>query len=124
MGISIYYTAKRVQPLTEEERAAVGEIVERFSIEKEIDEYIATGRGRNWSSFDDGITEETEDGVVLNGSTRLPDNDEDALWVGVQHWCALLTQIRRAVKGAEWNVAVEDHAIFWDEKRVCYDPRQ
>ncbi|MNN49236.1 hypothetical protein D3C81_1637510 [compost metagenome] len=45
----------------------------------------------------------------------------DAIWEGVQHWTALLSQIRCAVLNAEWYVAVEDHVLEWDVEYLEYD---
>ena len=46
------------------------------------------------------------------------------MWVGVQHWCSVLTEIRRVLHNADWDVRVDDHSIQWDEDAGEYDPRQ
>jgi hypothetical protein len=81
VGISIYYTAYRNEPLSPEESASIQHIVARCSVENEIAERERTGERFNWESFcvydpDDP----TEPGIVFEGATRLPDKSEDALW--------------------------------------------
>jgi hypothetical protein len=55
-------------------------------------------------------------------ATKIPDNSEEAIWIGVQHWCEALSELRRAIADAEWRVHVDDHDIVWDEARQEYDP--
>ena len=95
MSISIYYTARRSTLLNGTERAQINEITKKYSVEREIESYLLTGKGHNWESFciyDPKVPSEPD--VVFEGSTKLPDNSEDAIWVGVQHWCSALTEIR------------------------------
>ena len=121
MGISIYYEAKRTTPISLAEKEAVNRLVDKFSVDKAIEKYIETGEGLNWESF--GFYDEPcAPGIILNGSTQLPDNTENAVWVGIQHWCAALTEIRRVVKDAVWDVRVEDYKLHWDESAQKYDP--
>ena len=55
--------------------------------------------------------------IVFEGATKLPDNSEDATWVGLQHSCQLLTDIRRNLPNVSWDVRVEDHVMVWDNER-------
>ena len=123
MGISIYYTVRRKQPLSNAERLVIDRAVARAAVEPQIEEYCRTGNGLNWESF---CVYEQKDvtalDVIFEGATKLPDNSEDANWVGLQHWCKLLTEIRHELSEAAWEVQVEDHPIFWDEDRQAYDP--
>ena len=123
MGISIYYTVRRKQPLSNAERLVIDGAVARAAVEPQIEEYCRTGNGLNWESF--CVYEQkdvTDSDVIFEGATKLPDNSEDATWVGLQHWCQLLTEIRHELSEAAWEVQVEDHPIFWDEDRKAYDP--
>src|SRR5215207_9596177 len=113
MSISIYYTARREKPLAPAERAAVERIRAAYSVRDQVDRYVRDQRGHNGEDFHvyDGA-DPTEPGVIFVGATKLPDNGgEDALWAMVQHWCRLLTEARRAVPGARWQVSVDDHEI-------------
>jgi hypothetical protein len=62
--------------------------------------------------------------TVLEGATRLPDQDEDIFWVAVRHWCQALSEIRRLLPDAEWDVHVDDLDIFWDAERQVFDPER
>jgi len=123
MSVSIYYEAKRTAPLSLAEKEAVNAMLEKFSVDKAIEKYMGTGEGLNWESFG-FYNKPYEAGIILSGSTQLPDNSENAVWTGIQHWCAALTEIRRAVKNATWDVRVEDHKLHWDESKQAYDPEK
>jgi hypothetical protein len=125
MGISIYYVVHREQPLTSIEQTAIKKAVDSYAIDDQITKRERTGEGFNWSSFcvydpDDP----SEAGVIFEGATQLPDNSEDAIWAGLQHWCQLLSAIRRLLPGSSWHVHVDDHDIVWNEDRAAYDPWQ
>lgn len=125
MSISIYYTARRATPLTDGERLAIAEIEAKFSVEDKIRQQESTGNGFNWESFciyDPARPSESD--VIFEGATRLPDNSEDAVWAGLKHWCRALTEIRRNISDAEWDVRVDDHEIPWDESAHEFDPTQ
>lgn len=122
MSVSIYYTAKRKQKLTEAEQEAINQLMERYSVDEEIEEYVKTGEGHNWTSFyvyDPKIP--TAPDVIFEGATELPDNSEEAMFDAVDHWASLLTDIRNVIEGAEWHVHVDDHVLMWDEKNSEYD---
>lgn len=122
MSVSIYYTATRKQKLTKEEQEAINQFIIDYSVDEEIEKYINTGEGYNWTSFYVYDNEDpTEADVIFEGATQLPDNSEDAMWEGIQHWSALLSQIRSVVPGAKWHVHVDDHELVWDEEHLEYD---
>jgi len=121
MSVSIYYEAKRATPLSPVEKEKVSELVRKYSVDKAIEKYMETGEGLNWESF--GFYDEPYDpGVILKGSTSLPDNTPEAVWIGTQLWCSALSEIRRAVKNAAWEVQVEDRQLWWDDSKQAYDP--
>ena len=126
MAISIYYTARRKAPLSLNELAVVEQIVHRHRVEDEIERFLSRRAGLNWESFDFSTNLESSSflkkGVVLSGSTKLPDNQENASWIGVQHWCKCLSELRNSVPDCEWNVKVEDHEMHWDASVSAYDP--
>ncbi|HEY4259500.1 MAG TPA: hypothetical protein VGM98_05055 [Schlesneria sp.] len=124
MSISIYYSARRAKPLTAAERAKISRIKAKYAVEAAIDEYDRTGEGYNWQSFFIyDPSDPTEPDVIFEGATGLPDNSEDAVWDGLQHWCKALTEIRRVLKDANWDVHVDDHEIVWVDGSG-YDPSQ
>ncbi|MGE7928291.1 hypothetical protein [Lysinibacillus xylanilyticus] len=122
MGISIYYSARRKELLTDAEKDLIKKLISEYSVQQEIEKFNITGEGYNWTSFDVyDIKDSSGTEIIFEGSTQLPDNMNDAIWEGVQHWSALLSQIRCAVLNAEWYVAVEDHILEWDEEYLEYD---
>jgi hypothetical protein len=123
MGTSIYYTAKRDRPLSVKEQARIQSVVDSYSVENQIDRYIATEQGPNWQSFFVyDSSDPTEPGVVFEGATGLPDNSEESIRTGVQHWCAALSEIRHVIPDAKWHVHIEGHEISWDQKTQQFHP--
>jgi len=109
--------------MTDAERQAVWVTLKRYSVEDQIRERERTGEGPNWESFCVyDRTDWTEPDVIFEGATRLPDNSDVVCWVGLQHWCGALTDIRRFLPDAVWSVHVEDHEIAWDEQTQAFDP--
>lgn len=125
-SVSIRYRSERSEPLSAQERSAIDELVDSMSVDDKIEAYLhgakpdGTGAGLNWESFD--VSDDRHAGIVFSGGTKLPDNTDDALWVGVQHWCELLTKIRHVVPDADWVVKVHGHTIVWDATKNAYDP--
>lgn len=123
MSLSIYYTARRASPLSPSEQAAVAALIEAYSIRDQVNRYVQTGRGHDGEDvvvFDP--LRPSRPNVVFEGETKLPGTDEDALWALVQRWCALLSEVRRAISAATWHVHVDDHDVCWDEAREMYNP--
>jgi hypothetical protein len=120
MSISIYYSVRRNTSLTIDENIMIQDLIEKYSVEEEIKKYQTTGKGLNWESF--CLYEDLENTTILEGSTKLPNNNENAAWIAIQHWCKLLTEIRRICKNAKWEVGVESHLIHWDEEKEVFDP--
>jgi hypothetical protein len=122
MGIAIYYAARRTAGLTDQEREVVEAVVRRYSVAGAIEEYHRTGSG--WNGEDFCLYEPPFDSpdTILEGATRLPDQDEDVFWAAVRHWCEALSQFRRLLPDAEWNVHVDDLDIVWDAEQQAFDP--
>lgn len=126
MSISIYYQALRKSPLSKAEVDNLIIIVEKYSVDFRIEEFLRTGIGLNWESFDFQTNVSPggmfSKGVVFEGATKLPDNIANATWEGVQHWCVCLSELRRALPDCDWHVTVENHAIQWRSSSGSYDP--
>jgi hypothetical protein len=124
VGVSLYYTANRTQPLTSAEHLSICEAIARYSVDEQIEEYCRYGRGLNWESFCVyNLDRDTEPNVVFEGATKLPSNTQNAWLVGLRHWCRLLTEIRCKVAGCDWRVHVDDFEIVWDSEKNLYDPK-
>jgi hypothetical protein len=123
VGVSIYYTASRPQPLTSIERAAIDAVVARYPVEELLAECGVAEDEYNGEAFCVYPTDDdTEPGVVFDGATKLPLGTEDAFWAAIQYWCQLLSEVRRVVPGATWRVHVDDHDIAWVEELRAFDP--
>lgn len=122
MSVSIFYTARRQQKLTHAEQAAINQLIEKYSVDEEIAEYLKTGKGHNWASFSIyDLETQTVSDVILEGSTELPDNSKYAMFDGLEHWASLLTDIRNVLEDAVWHVHVDDHDLVWDGENLEYD---
>jgi hypothetical protein len=123
MALSIYYSARRPTPISEQEQAEFEKVLARYSVDARVKRFAETGEGLNWKPF--GITPNSETSaadVVFEGSTPLPDNTEEAFSAGVTHWCNTLSALRRIIHKAMWSVRVEDQEIAWDYQHDRYDP--
>lgn len=108
MSVSLYYSARRAQPLTDTESAAV--------------ERVAAERAKSFPYDDEeGLflygpgDEGDEDDEILAGSTKLP--ADPGRWLPVvAHVLDSVTELRRAVGGAEWHVHMDDSDVPWDEE--------
>jgi hypothetical protein len=117
---TLYYQAERETPLTKEEYVLVQKLIAKYSVDPEIEVYLNTGKGLNWESF--SFYEQT-DGVevILQGSTKLPDNVAGAAKKGFIHWTNLLAEIRKIIPGATWKVSLEDRPVKWNKNLNKYE---
>jgi hypothetical protein len=123
VGVSIYYTARRSQPLTPAERTAIDAVVARYPVEELLAECGVVENEYNGEAFCVYPTDDdTEPGVVFEGATKLPLCTEDAFAAAIQYWCRLLSEVRRVVPGATWRVHVDDHDIAWVEELRAFGP--
>lgn len=102
MAVTLQYIAERPTPLSSDEGAAVARIVEQGN---------ATARADAPRLAPDTDLPEA---VVLRGRTELPVHPLHAL-TSLVHWCATLTELRRAVPDAWWSVRVDGEQVPWDE---------
>lgn len=126
MSVSIYYVARRRAQLTPFEIETIKNIINKYSVDELLEQYLLEGTGLNWESFDYAFNTKAGSfftkGIVFSGSTKIPDNTDDAIILGLQHWFKCLTEIRIALPGCEWSVRIEDHVIEWDTKSNAYNP--
>lgn len=123
MSFSIYYSARRPTPLSDQEQEEVGKVLARYCVDSRVKRFAETGEGLNWQTF--GVMDPKDYSaadVVFEGSTPLPDNTEEAFSMGVVHWCNALSALRRIIHKAMWSVRVEDQEIAWDYQNDRYDP--
>lgn len=123
MSISIYYTAKRSNKLSNQEQETISCLISRYSKEfNQMTSQVCPEVGYNGELFcvyDSKAS--TEPDVIFEGVTKLPDHSPEELWEAVKHWSALLSQIRPIIPDAEWYVHLDDYGLVWDEKLLEYD---
>lgn len=123
MGVSIYYTARRAEPLTLAEQSAIEAAVARHPLSMLLEECGVAEDvydGEDFCVFMANL--HTGPGVVFEGATKLSLYSEDAMWAAVKHWCRLLSDMRRMLPDTAWQVYIDDHEIPWDEDRLEFDP--
>ncbi|MFF8917683.1 hypothetical protein ACF08M_31350 [Streptomyces sp. NPDC015032] len=106
MSVSVYYSARRAEPLTGSEAAAVERIVaaraKSFPYDDEESLYLYGG-------------DDDQDDEIVAGSTKLP--SDPGRWLPViAHVLDSVTELRRAVSGAGWHVHTDDVDVPWDER--------
>ncbi|MFJ4187190.1 hypothetical protein [Kitasatospora sp. NPDC089509] len=105
MSISLYYRASRAAAITPAETAAVERIVaahrSSFPYEDEDGLHLYDTAG--------GEPEE-----VVAGSTRIPLDPARVLPV-IAQVLSSVTELRRALPGADWHVHLDDLDLPWDE---------
>lgn len=107
MSVSLYYRARRAEPVTEGERVAVRRIVaaHEASFPYLDEECLVLWPSRVGAPADE----------ILAGSTRMPSVPGRVLPVIVQVLGAV-TALRRALPGAAWHVHLDDLDVGWDER--------
>lgn len=108
MGVSIYYSAERGNPLSEEENQKVQAIIEEYS-----NSYPYKDEAEDFYVYD---YDDSEPKVIFYGSTKLPlSNNIEETIIAVIHWAACLSDIRRAIPDAQWDVNMDDTDLIWDD---------
>jgi hypothetical protein len=100
----IHYRATRVNPLTPAERTAIDALVGQYS-------GGPTGEALGVS---DSLNP-SHPRVIFEGTTEATGDD-------LRYWCMALSEIRRVLADATWQVLVDGRAIPWNEDRHEYEP--
>lgn len=105
MSVSIYYSASRAVPLTAAETSAVDRVVaaRESSFPCQDEESLCL--------YEDGGSEPDE---IVAGATKMP-VDPDLVLPVIAHVLDSVTELRRALPGAEWHVHMDDLDVPWDE---------
>ncbi len=118
MSMDIYYTAKRKNPLSEEEREKIEEIGNKY-----WEQYPRKEEYEGPGTFD---TSDQEDDIIYFGNLRIPfefmsDDPEDresrkAMEEFMDYWLKFITDITRLIPDAEWDAQFEDIPFIWEEE--------
>ncbi|NBH34334.1 hypothetical protein D3Z58_12360 [Clostridiaceae bacterium] len=105
MSVSLYYTAKREHPLSDQEKSAYQKVVEHY-----IAEYPLGDLYEDFCVYD--FEEDFTENVIFDGSTKLPLNEgeEHCLQV-LNYWADCLQEIIDLLPDAQWNIHVDDADI-------------
>ena len=101
-SVSLYYMAKRNNPISKQEQEACRKVAERY-----IAEYP-------WGDMDDGfciydLNETSEENVIFEGATKLPVNRGKARFIKVHdYWSDCLQEIIYLLPGAQWYIRIDD----------------
>ena len=117
MSISLYYTANRDSKLTSSEISIIDSIIAEYDIDENE---IVCDKSESLAFYP---YDSNEDGIVLKGSVKLP-NNQRIIMKYLCRWLELLTDVRNKLSNLEWNVSVDDHVIVWDSKMNAYDPNK
>ncbi len=120
MGVSLYYSLERDDPLAADEQARVEQVLARHDLDRFADPL--TG-GESFGFYD-----VPSEGTVLEGSVGIPldpQQPEQTAEAALTAWGRLLGEVRQVVQGGTWRVHLEDTAMVWiEERQVFWFPAQ
>ncbi|ATY15494.1 hypothetical protein CU254_37750 [Amycolatopsis sp. AA4] len=108
MSTSLYYTASRATALTAAETTAI--------------ERVVTARQASFPCPDEeSLFLYEEPDAIVAGSTKMP-FDVDRVMPVLEHVLGSVTELRRALPDAEWQVHLDDFDIPWNESEGYFLP--
>lgn len=114
MSVSLYYEARRPQPVTPQEKTICEEIAARYDATYPYGELYEGFCIYDWESFDD----EYDKDVIFAGATKLPlDDGADFMQDVTGWWLKCLDEITDHLPGAHWHVHIDDVDIPWGEDK-------
>lgn len=119
MSVSLYYTATREQPITQQEQNRCNEIADYYDKQYPYGELY-----EGFYIYDLGKSKSgNPDNIILDGSTKLPSNDDEELCMNVlQYWLKCLEEIVGVLTGAQWHVHLDDLEFEWSEEEQGFTP--
>ncbi len=100
-----------------DERDKCGALINRYSTDACVKE--------EWETFcvytlDDPDYKLRDPNYIFYGATKLPLEVEEEFFTALQHWCSLLTEIRKSLRNVRWRVTLDGDLIAWDEEKETY----
>lgn len=105
MAYSLYYEAKREQPLTEQEKRISKEITEKY-----CSQYPFKRKVEDFGVYDI----ENQDDIIFSGSTKLPGTGPKVLFDVANYWLKCLTDITHLLTNSTWTVMFDDVELIFD----------
>lgn len=107
MGVSIYYSATRNSLLTTTEKDSFNDLANQLN--------------QSFPYKDEAETlnfyEEPSQGFILEGSTKLPLENEAILMESIEYWLDALSQLTSLLPSTDWVVNIEDSPASWVNDR-------
>lgn len=112
MGVSLDYIVKRESKLSEQEKAVISEIIEKYQI-KDMEEMDWRGENIEIPNYDEYTAP-----VIFMGGIEIGNYEEDyeREIEEVVRWCYCLTEIAEHISNATWNVRLGDELLLFDSE--------
>ena len=118
MSVSLYYEARRSQPISPQEQAACEEIARRYDAQYPYGELYEGFCIYNLAQERD----ESEQDIIFSGATKLPPFDDMIVLHVVNWWLKCLSEITDVLSGAQWHVHIDGGEIEWSENERSFLP--
>ena len=119
MSVSLYYTARRQQPITLQERNSCEEIAARYDKQYPFGEMY-----EGFCIYDPEKTGmDPEENIILDGATKLPpDVDNESFFHILDYWLDCLEEIAGVLTDVQWTVHLDDMNFKWSEEKHGFLP--
>ena len=105
MSVSLYYTAKREQPISGQEQAACQSIVEQY-----IADYPLGEMYEPFCVYD--LDEASGENIIFQGATKLPLDEGQEHFIDVHdYWTECLQKVIDSLPGAQWHIHIDDSDV-------------
>lgn len=104
MSASLYYSAVRAVPLTDEEKTTLRAIESRYSKSSLWQEIPEPKDLYNAEDLNLRFNEEIESAELLSGSAKFPSHCEAHLVFAITSWLEALTEMRKTASHSDWQV--------------------
>lgn len=112
MSVSLYYTARRQQPIARQEEELCRQIGDRYDARYPYGELY-----EGFCIYDlEQDKGELEWDVIFSGATKLPPEDSELVCQIANWWLDCLEEITQALPGAQWHVNLDDFDLEWTEE--------
>lgn len=119
MSVSLYYTARRAQPITSQEQSSCDKIADHYDKQYPFGELYEGFCIYDLETFKD----EDDKDIILDGSTKLPtDVDEELYFNIIDWWLKCLEELVDVLIGAQWDVHLDDMNFKWSEEEHSFIP--
>ncbi len=119
MGVSIYYTARRTTPATQQDQKRCDEIAQRYDEQYPYGELYEGFCIYDWES----LQEDNDETVILQGATKLPLDDIELFQDTLEWWLDCLAELKDILPDAQWEVNLDDVYFEWSEDEHCFLPQ-